>query len=204
MTNNVVGANAKRLSAVVLAVVLAGVLAVAIGAGAVGPERSASAQPGPAFPLSVVKVAYPRLEVPYPLGTHIDYLITVQNNTPVGSPPVTLTDSLPGGVGFISANASQGNCTAMADRPEIRCELGSIPPGNVAHVNIIVRAESPGTYTNAAEALGNQDTETITIAPANPGGASVATAGGASARICPDGTVATAGGAQAVTGGGCP
>ena len=109
MTNNVVGANAKRLSAVVLAVVVAVVLAMTIGAGAVGPKKSASAQPGPAFALFISKDAFPRLEVPYPLGTHIDYHITLQNLGTAPSPPVTLTDSLPGGVGFVSANDSQGD-----------------------------------------------------------------------------------------------
>ena len=53
----------------------------------------------------------------------------------------------------------------MADPPIISCQLGSIAPGDIAHVNVIVRAERPGTYTNDAEALGNQDSETITIAP---------------------------------------
>ncbi len=159
MTNNI-GANAKRLTAILLAVVLT----MAIGAGVVGPKRSASAQG--TLPLTMSKDAFPMLEVPYPLGQHIDFLITVENNnSPFPSPPVTITDSLPGGVGFVSANASQGDCLAMADEPTIRCDLGSIPSGNVAHVNIIVRATTPGTYTNAAEALGNQDTETITIAP---------------------------------------
>ncbi len=163
MTNNI-GANAKRLTAVLLAVVLAVVLAMAIGVGVVGPKRSASAQG--TFPMNMSKDAFPMLEVPYPLGQHIDFLITVENNnSPFPSPPVTITDSLPGGVGFVSANASQGDCLAMADEPTIRCDLGSIPPGNVAHVNIIVRATTPGTYTNIAQdSLGNRATEDYTIA----------------------------------------
>jgi uncharacterized repeat protein (TIGR01451 family) len=162
VTNNV-GANAKRLSTVVLAVALAVVLALAIGAGGVGPKRSASAQTP--FPLTISKDAYPMLEVPYSLGTHIDFLITVENNnSPFPSPPVTITDSLPGGVAFVSANASQGDCISV--EATTRCELGSIPPGHVAHVNIIVRATAVGTYANVAQdSLGNQAAETYTIGP---------------------------------------
>ena len=163
MTNNI-GANAKRLTAVLLAVVLAVVLTMAIGAGVVGPKRSASAQG--TFTLTMSKDAFPMLEVPYPLGQHIDFLITVENNnSPFPTPPLTITDSLPGGVDFVSANASQGDCIVMADEPTIRCDLGSIPSGNVAHVNIIVRATTPGTYTNVAQdSLGNRVTEDYTIA----------------------------------------
>ena len=162
MTNNVVGANAKRLAAVLLAVALAVALAMALGAGFLGQARSASAQP--IFQLTISKDAYPMLEVPYPRGTHIDFLITVSNNSPNTSPPVTLTDTLPGGVGVVSANAGQGDCTVMADQPTISCNLGALSPGDATHVNIIVTAETPGTYTNVAEALGNRATETITIA----------------------------------------
>lgn len=164
MTNNVVGANAKRLTAVLLAVVLAVVLAMAIGAGVVGPKRSASAQP--TSPLAIDKSIYPTLEDPYSVGDQMDFLITVFNNSGVTGPQqVTLTDSLPGGVEFVSANASQGDCLTMADEPTIRCELGDLYRADVAHVNIIVRATTPGTYTNVVQdSLGNQATETYTIA----------------------------------------
>jgi len=72
---------------------------------------------------------------------------------------------LPGGVEFVSAKASQGDCITMADEPTVRCELGDLRGGEVAHVNIIVRATTPGTYTNVVQdSEGNQATETYTIA----------------------------------------
>jgi uncharacterized repeat protein (TIGR01451 family) len=175
-----IGANAKRLTAVVLAVALAA--AVAIGA---GQERSASAQTN--SPLAISKSVHPSPVSAIPVGTHIDYLITEYNNSPYPYPRVTLTDALPAGVEFVSANASQGQCNPMADQPTIYCELGSIPPGNVAHVNIIVRATTPGTYTNVAtDLLGNRAAATYTIVPAQSGGTSV-----------------RAGGASVTTGSGC-
>ncbi len=177
MTTNV-GANAKRLTAVALAAVLAAALGQAT-------TRSASAQPG--GPLAIGKSVHPGPVGAIPVGTHMDYLITEYNNSPYPYPGVTLTDALPGGVEFVSANASQGQCNPMADQPTIYCELGSIPPGNVAHANIIVRATTPGTYTNVArDMLGNRASATYTIVPARSGGTSV-----------------RAGGASVTTGSGC-
>jgi len=77
MTN--VGANAKRLTAVMLAVALAA--AVAIGA---GQERSASAQTN--SPLAISKSVHPSPVSAIPIGTHIDYLITEYNNSPYPYP----------------------------------------------------------------------------------------------------------------------
>jgi hypothetical protein len=54
----------------------------------------------------------------------------------------------------------------MADQPVIRCEFGRVASGNVAHANIIVRATTPGTYTNtASDNLGSQIAATYTIVP---------------------------------------
>lgn len=162
MTNNVVGANAKRLTAVLLAAVLAVVLALAIGAEVVGPKSSASAQP--ASNLTTDKTIFPTQPGPYSVGDRMDFLITVLNNYS-STQQVTLTDSLPGGVEFVSANASQGDCITLVDEPTIRCDLGDLYRAEVAHVNIIVRATTPGTYTNVVQdSEGNQATETYTIA----------------------------------------
>ena len=199
MTTNVVGTNAKRLAAVMLAVALAAALAAALGQAT---TRSASAQAG--GPLAISKSVHPSPVNAIPVGTHIDYLITESNNSPYPYPGVTLTDALPAGVEFVSANASQGQCNPMADQPTIYCELGSIPPGNVAHVNIIVRATTPGTYTNVAtDLLGNQASATYTIVPAQYSGGTSVRAGGASVTTCPGGTSVSAGSASVTTGSGC-
>jgi uncharacterized repeat protein (TIGR01451 family) len=96
----------------------------------------------------------------------MDFLITAYNNLPNPSQSWVVSDQLPGGVEFVSANASQGSCYPMADQPVIRCEFGSVAPGNVAHANIIVRATTPGTYTNvASDNMGSQIAATYTIVP---------------------------------------
>jgi hypothetical protein len=198
MAIDLVGPNAKRLAAVVLAVVLAAVLAAVLGQAT---TRSASAQQG--SPIGISKAVYPSPTNAIPVGTQMDFLITAYNNLPRRSQSWVVSDQLPGGVEFVSANASQGSCYPMADQPVIRCEFGRVAPGNVAHANIIVRATTPGTYTNTAtDNLGSQIAATYTIVPARSGGTSVS-AGGASVTTCPGGTSVSAGGASVTTGSGC-
>ena len=159
MAIDLVGPNAKRLAAVAVAVVVAAVVGQAT-------TRSASAQAGLPSPMGISKAVYPSPTNAIPVGTSMDFLITAYNNSPNRSPSWIVSDQLPGGVEFVSANASQGSCYPMADQPVIRCEFGRVGPGNVAHANIIVRATTPGTYTNTAtDNLGNQAALTYTVVP---------------------------------------
>jgi hypothetical protein len=156
------GPNTKRLAAVVLAVVVAVVLAAVVGQAT---TRSASAQQG-GSPIGISKSVHPSPTNAIPVGTRMDFLITAYNNLPRRSQSWVVSDQLPGGVQFVSANASQGSCYPMADQPVIRCEFGRVASGNVAHANIIVRATTPGTYTNtASDNLGSQIAATYTIVP---------------------------------------
>src|SRR5215210_4216607 len=162
MAIDLVGPNAKRLAAVVVAVVVAVVLAAVVGQAT---TRSASAQQG-GSPIGISKSVHPSPTNAIPVGTRMDFLITAYNNLPRRSQSWVVSDQLPGGVEFVSANASQGSCYPMADQPVIRCEFGRVAPGNVAHANIIVRATTPGTYTNTAtDNLGSQIAATYTIVP---------------------------------------
>ncbi|MGH8587098.1 MAG: hypothetical protein ACREWE_13280 [Gammaproteobacteria bacterium] len=51
---------------------------------------------------------------PVPPGGALTYVITVLNGGPEAATRVTLSDTLPGGVEFISATQSQGTCTGTA------------------------------------------------------------------------------------------
>ena len=197
----VAGPNAKRLAAVVLAVAVAVVLAAVVGHAT---TRSASAQQG-GSPIGITKAVYPSPTNAIPVGTSMDFLITAYNNLPRRSQSWVVSDQLPAGVEFVAANASQGSCYPMADQPVIRCEFGRVAPGSVAHANIIVRARTPGTYTNvASDNLGSQIAATYTIVPApRPSGGTSVSAGGASVRTCPGGTSVRAGNASVTTGSGC-
>jgi uncharacterized repeat protein (TIGR01451 family) len=195
------GPNTRRILVVVVAAALAALLAVVLGSGAVGPSKPASAQP--ANPLYLTTSVHPRPTNAIPIGTRMDFLITEQNVTAGGTSArnVTVTDELPAGVTYVAATPSQGTCAPGQMAPStIICNLGTIPPGGVAHINIVVTATTPGSYTNSVyDSLGNQTSAGFTVVP---GGTSIS-AGGASVRTCPGGTAVRAGGASVTTGSGC-
>ena len=156
------GANAKRLTAVVLATALATLLALALGSGVVGPSRSASAQGS--NPLAISTTVYPSPASAIPVGTKMDFLITEYNTSNRRVRNVTVSEQLPAGVTYVASKPSQGQCNPMADQPVISCTLGTIPPKGVAHINVVVRATTRGTHSNVVyDNLGNQASAQFTI-----------------------------------------
>src|SRR5262245_55998558 len=72
-----------------------------------------------------------------------------------------VTDTLPAGVGFVSATASQGSCSQASGT--VTCTLGGLGNGATATVTITVTAPGQaGTITNTAAVSG---------LPADPNGA---------------------------------
>jgi uncharacterized repeat protein (TIGR01451 family) len=136
------GPNAKRLAVVVFAVALAALLAVLVGAGVVGPTKSASAQGNNRLAISTA--VYPSPAGAIPNGTKMDFLITERNISNRRVRTVTVMDQLPAGVTYVSANSSQGQCYPMADQPVINCDLGTIRPRGVVHINVIVGRRRAG------------------------------------------------------------
>ena len=199
------GPNARRILVVVIAAALAAVLAVVLGSGAVGPSKPASAQP--ANPLYLTTSVHPSPTNAIPIGTRMDFLITEQNVTAGGRSArnVTVTDELPAGVTYVGATPSQGTCSPGQMAPStIICNLGTIPAGGVAHINIVVEASRRGTFTNPVyDSFGNQVSAGFTVVRARPSGGTSVSAGGASVRTCPGGTSVRAGGASVTTGSGC-
>jgi len=156
------GPNAKRLAAVVVAAALAAVLAVLVGAGVVGPTNTASAQGNNRLAISTA--VYPSPASAIPIGTKMDFLITEYNPSNRRVRNVTVSEQLPAGVTYITANSSQGQCNPMADQPTISCDLGTIRARSVVHINVVVRATQPGTRTNTVfDSLGNQASAQFTI-----------------------------------------
>ena len=156
------GPNAKRLIAVVLAAALATLLAVALGSGVVGPTKSASAQGSNRLAISTA--VYPSPASAIRIGTKMDFLITEYNPSNRRVRNVTVSDQLPAGITYVAANSSQGQCNPMADQPVISCQLGTIPPKGVAHINVVVNATTRGTHSNVVyDNLGNQASARFTI-----------------------------------------
>lgn len=140
--------------------------------------------------MSVTKTASPN---PVARGGTLTYRMTVTNNgtpaMPATTSGVTLTDTLPAGVTFVSATPSIGTCSGTST---VTCKLGTFPSGTSATVDIVVtvNASASGTLTNTATvgaatadaALGNNTASTMTTvntAPIPTGVVSRKTHGGA-------------------------
>jgi uncharacterized repeat protein (TIGR01451 family) len=146
----------------VVAASLAALFAFLVGAGVVGPTKSASAQGSNRLAISTA--VYPSPASAIRIGTKMDFLITEYNPSNRRVRNVTVSDQLPAGITYVAANSSQGQCNPMADQPVISCQLGTIPPKGVAHINVVVRATQRGTYTNSvSDSLGNAASAQFTI-----------------------------------------
>jgi uncharacterized repeat protein (TIGR01451 family) len=120
---------------------------------------------------------------PDPVGVDepLTYTLTVTNedapNMAALASGVTVTDDLPSGVEFVSADASQGSCSESGG--QVTCNIGDILRGDSETVTIVVRPQSAGSISNEASVDGVQpdpvsgndsDTEGTTVEPPKCGG----------------------------------
>jgi uncharacterized repeat protein (TIGR01451 family) len=108
---------------------------------------------------------------PVTVGGNLTYTITVTNAGPAAATGVTLTDTLPAGVTFVSAT---GGVTPVGNT--LTFNLGSLAAGGVgASVTVVVRPTTAGTITGRADvsaaeadpnAANNTDAETTAVNPA--------------------------------------
>ncbi len=94
---------------------------------------------------------------PVDSGTDITYTITVTNNGPDAATGVTMDDTLPSEVSFVSADSDVGSCAETSGT--VSCDIGSLAPGAVATVTLVVTAPVVGTttdVTNSATVTGDQ------------------------------------------------
>ncbi|NUM48617.1 MAG: DUF11 domain-containing protein, partial [Anaerolineales bacterium] len=82
---------------------------------------------------------------PVNVGDMVTYVITITNNGPDAATGITLVDTLPAGVGYISDDAG---CSETAG--VITCALGDLASGGSIAIHITVSADQAGTWTNTA------------------------------------------------------
>ena len=105
----------------------------------------------PGTDLSVTKSDNPD---PVTVGNDVVYQVIVTNNGPDDATGVTLTDTLPGGVTFVSATTSQGSCNEVGGT--VTCALGGVANGSSVIVEITITTTGVGTITNTATVAGNE------------------------------------------------
>jgi uncharacterized repeat protein (TIGR01451 family) len=119
--------------------------------------------------VSIVKLASASPRV----GSDLTYALVVGNNSginPAGG--IAVTDALPAGVSFVSSSTGQGFC---AGTTTVSCAIGTLGPGQLATVTIVVRPTAAGPLSNTGSVsstatdtdnTNNSSTAASTVAPA--------------------------------------
>ena len=123
----------------------AGVVSLALDGDTADNNASAQTTVNAAADLSLTKSDSPD---PVLVGGTLTYTLTAHNSGPQDTTGVSLTDTLPNGVEFVSATPSQGLCDEASGT--VTCSLGALASGASATVTIDVTPQSAGSITNQA------------------------------------------------------
>ncbi|MFZ2098783.1 MAG: DUF11 domain-containing protein, partial [Anaerolineales bacterium] len=117
--------------------------------------------------LAITKTGDPE---PVKVGDELTYTLLVTNDGPQDATGVTVADTLPAGVTFVSASAG---CTEMGG--VVTCDVGDLAAAEVAELTILVTPDMEGSITNSATVTGaeldpdlenNTATQDTTVIPA--------------------------------------
>ena len=162
-----VGTDTKRLGVVVMATALAMVSGASVLL--LGPTgRSASAQndsPSAQNDSPLTLQLFIRPPVLYFVGERVRFTIRETNNSEETFPEVAIRNLLPeGATEFVSATPSQGECSYAPSVHNVFCELGDLPAGGSAEVEIVATSTAPGRFTNTAfDILNNREDIEVTV-----------------------------------------
>jgi uncharacterized repeat protein (TIGR01451 family) len=98
-------------------------------------------------PMADLSLALSAAPNPVTVGQTLTYTLNVSNAGPSSATGTTLSDILPAGVSFVSAQPSQGSC---AGTTILSCSLGTLAVGGNALVVIQVIPNTPGSLTDTA------------------------------------------------------
>lgn len=106
--------------------------------------------------VSSADVAITKAGSPNPVmqGQTLTYTLTVTNNGPSDATGVSVSDTLPTQVSFVSATPSQGTCSQASGT--VTCALGTLTSGSSATITIKVTAVTPSSVTNTATVSANE------------------------------------------------
>ncbi len=126
----------------------------------------------PRADIAVAKAATPSSVA---AGQNLTYVVTVSNNGPSRAEGVSMTDTLPHDVTFVSATPSTGTCgttptaetTTTGGNDSVVCAIGTINNGSQQTVTIIVRPNTVTRGTNITNSATAITTTLETDGPAN-------------------------------------
>jgi uncharacterized repeat protein (TIGR01451 family) len=108
-------------------------------------------------------------------GSNLTYTIKVENLGANDASAVSVADTLPSQVDYVSSSTTAGSCQHTGNT--VTCDLGQINAGTSVTVTIVVKAKKSGSISNTASltfaddtnAANNQDTEATTVSkPTKP------------------------------------
>jgi uncharacterized repeat protein (TIGR01451 family) len=111
---------------------------------------------GPAVDLAITDTG-PATSATSAAGAAATHTLTVTDDGPDNATGVTVTDTLPAGLSFVSATADQGTCSDTG--PAVSCSLGVLANGSSTTITIVATASfsSAGqTLVDSASVTGNE------------------------------------------------
>ncbi len=124
-------------------------------------DKGGATTPGPIWqfktaPVSNFDIAVSISGSPSPatVASNLTYTVSVSNLGPESITGVVLTDTLPSGVTFVSASASQGECPNTGNT--VTCNIGSLTGMATVNATIVVKPTQPGNISNSSSVSGNE------------------------------------------------
>jgi len=101
--------------------------------------------------MGIVKTASPN---PVTEGTLLTYSLAVTNAGPASATNVTVTDTLPSVVTYLSSSTTQGSCSEAGGT--VTCLLGTMANAGTATITILTMPGQPGVVSNTATVTADQ------------------------------------------------
>jgi len=107
--------------------------------------------------MAIVKTATPN---PVTEGTPLTYSLAVTNNGPASATTVTVTDTLPSVMTYLSSTTTQGSCSEAGGT--VTCLLGTMANAGTATITILTIPGQPGVVSNTATVTADQTDPNLT------------------------------------------
>ena len=102
--------------------------------------------------MAITKIGSPN---PVTQGTPLTYTLSVVNNGPASATNVTVTDTLPSTLTYLSSTTTQGSCSEAGGT--VTCLLGTMANAGTATITILTLPTAAGQISNTASVTADQN-----------------------------------------------